>query len=163
MISEEINNINENYIILCDPIKNSIIQHSYFYKLIYSNDTCSMNGLFILFNIKNITIFKEKFTFDKLENISTIQKIVNIEEHLISLLNSNKKKNYKISELITNCNIKYNLSEYTNNKIINNTKFADKLVILKISGIWETKESIGLTFKFLLVDRILDFNNLPIC
>jgi hypothetical protein len=30
-------------------------------------------------------------------------------------------------------------------------------VVLKISGLWESKESIGLTFKFIFVNKYLQF------
>ncbi len=48
-----------------------------------------------------------------------------------------------------------------NNQNDNNLKDksdTNKLFILKISGIWETKESVGLTFKIILVNK--QFNNL---
>ena len=32
------------------------------------------------------------------------------------------------------------------------------LYVLKISGLWESKESIGLTFKFITVNKYLQFN-----
>ena len=38
MIAENIDNINHKYIIINDAIKNSVLQHSNFYKLSYSND-----------------------------------------------------------------------------------------------------------------------------
>ena len=162
MLSENIDNINDDYIIICDPIKNSIIQHSNFYKIIYSNPGYSTNGLFILIELKKINILKEKLYFDKYENTENIQKIINIEKYLINMVNdNNKKKSYKICELLNNNNIKYSFSEYYNSKIMDdiNYKLDNKSIILKISGIWETKDTIGLTFKFILIDKVLKFNH----
>ena len=33
----------------------------------------------------------------------------------------------------------------------------NKLFILKLSGIWETKDNLGLTFKIILVNKYIDF------
>ena len=45
MFAEDLENIDYNNIIICDPIKNSIIDYSSFYKIIYSNSYISYNGL----------------------------------------------------------------------------------------------------------------------
>ena len=34
----------------------------------------------------------------------------------------------------------------------------NKSLILKISGLWETKENIGVTFKIILIEDIISFN-----
>ena len=61
-----------------------------------------------------------------------------------------------------NCdnNVFYN---NTNNNINNINNNENKLVeqskklILKISGLWETKENIGITFKFILTNSVVNY------
>tara|TARA_X000000368_G_scaffold418956_1_gene421062 strand:+ start:8202 stop:8687 length:486 start_codon:yes stop_codon:yes gene_type:complete len=161
MIAENIENISTNNIIICDPIKNSIMQHSNFYKIVYSNNLLSLNGLYILFNLKMINQNKDKIIFNYLDNKFIIDQIANIEEYILNLINSNKNKIYKITELLTNGYIKYcyndNLSyDNISYNSINSTN-SNKSLILKISGLWETKENIGITFKIILIEKTISF------
>jgi len=55
MFAEDLENIDYNNIIICDPIKNSIIDYSSFYKIIYSNSYVSYNGVFTIFRVNNVT------------------------------------------------------------------------------------------------------------
>tara|TARA_Y100000768_G_scaffold388333_1_gene383624 strand:- start:2259 stop:2750 length:492 start_codon:yes stop_codon:yes gene_type:complete len=163
MISEYINNIDKNNIVVCDPIKNSIIQYSSFYKLIYTNEIITMNGIYILFDLNNVKICIDKITFDISSNYDIIDKLSQLEEYLLNLLWYNNKYKYrKISEFMNNGNIKYtfidsniNTLEYSNKKTLTTAK-----IILKISGIWESGDNIGLTFKIILVNDTID---LAIC
>lgn len=161
MIAENIENISTNNIIICDPIKNSIMQHSNFYKIVYSNNLLSLNGLYILFNLKMINQNKDKIIFNYLDNKFIIDQIANIEEYILNLINSNKNKIYKITELLTNGYIKYCYNDnlpYDNisYNLINSTN-SNKSLILKISGLWETKENIGITFKIILIEKTISF------
>ena len=106
MIAEKVEDINPNHIIICDPVKNSVMQHSNFYKIVYSNELLSLNGLYILFNLNNINQNKEKILFQYLDNKITIDKIAIIEEYILKLIDSNKNKIYKITELLNNVYIK---------------------------------------------------------
>ena len=125
MISENINDLKKTNIVVCDPIKNSIIQYSNFYKFIYTNEIVSLNGIYVLFDLN-------------------------------LLWYNNKTKYKKITEFMNNGSIKYtfidnNTFDYNNKKILNNAK-----IILKISGIWESGDNIGLTFKIILVNETID-------
>ena len=60
MFAENIEDIDFNNIIINEPIKNSVIDHSNFYKVIYSNKNITLNGLFCLFKLNNINIVKDK-------------------------------------------------------------------------------------------------------
>ena len=167
MIAEELDNVNRENIILSDPIKNSIMQYSNFYKLIYSNEYLSLNGLFILFKLNDLNQTKDKILFTNKNNEETIQKIIVLEEYILNLIYSNKNKVYKISDLFSNGFIKYCYNDYTkdsdidtnkdNINYINNNSSDSKFFILKISGLWETKDNIGITFKIILIDKCIEF------
>lgn len=186
MIAEDIDNIKIDNLIISEPLKNSIIQSSNFYKINYSNEFITLNGLFFKFPLNKVKIDKDFIIFENSEfNNNQLKKLEKLENNLLNLINNiNKKKNYKIIEIfktnivrfIYNDNYKNNehlnsgdLSD-ENNEIIKNTikTFNNKdndnynhyndyhndsklqNIILKISGIWETKDNIGLTFKILL-------------
>mgnify|MGYP001370941754 CR=1 FL=1 len=157
MIAENIDNINTNNIIICDPIKNSIMQYSNFYKIVYSNELLSLNGLYILFDLNKININKDKLNFNYSDNKDTIDKIAIIENYILNLICSNKNKIFKITELLSNGFIKY-CSNEINNIVYFNNMHNNKSLILKISGLWETKENIGVTFKIILIEDIISFN-----
>lgn len=162
MISENINCINKQSIIVCDPIKNSVLQYSNFYKIIYSNDKISLNGLFVYFELKNVNILSEKIVFDIETNKEIIDKLSNLEEHILNILKFNKNKNKKITEFINNGYIKYCYNDISDNfynykNIEKNIEKNIAKLILKISGIWESGDNIGLTFKIILIKDFIEF------
>lgn len=167
MFAENIDNININNIIISDPIKNSVMQYSNFYKIIFSNNIISYNGLYISFDLNNITLNREKIILNDTNNsnnFQTIYKLCNIENIILNNIDTNKKKTYKINELFSNDYIKYCYNdiyiENLNNNhklLLSNNTFDNKTFILKISGLWENKDNIGITFKIILVDKYITF------
>ena len=92
--------------------------------------------------------------FNYSDNKDTIDKIAIIENYILNLIASNKNKIFKITELLSNGFIKYCSNEINNNVYFNNMH-DNKSLILKISGLWETKENIGVTFKIILIEDII--------
>ena len=141
----------ENYSIdnvyFYDPIKNSVIENSNFIRIIYSNSSVSINGIFIKieFDFINKTndFTKQKIIINPYDNQKIINYIKTIEYDIIEKINiKNKKKIYKIYEQL--------MSGYIKN--IDNNNYSNNF-ILKISGLWESEKEYGLTFKF------IDFNH----
>lgn len=132
-----------------EPIKNNIINDSSFVRILYSTNTFVLNGIFLLVNFNNIVFEKYfnkyKCSYDVSSNKDIIEKIRLIELDIIkkaSLCIKNKIGQSKIYEQISLGNLKLysdNINKY------NNT------FILKISGIWETDNYYGLTYKFCLI------------
>ena len=162
MIAEYINEIDTNSIIVCDPIKNSVMQHSNFYKIVYSNHLISLNGMYIIFDLKKVNHTRDKLVFCYTDNKTTIDKIADIEKYILDIVCSSKNRIYKITELLTNGNIKYSYNDTPintgNTSSYSNYNCPNKSLILKISGLWETKENVGVTFKLILVENSIDFN-----
>lgn len=126
-----------DHIFFLDPIKNIIINNSKFIRIIYSNNLLTLNGIYLICNIDNK---------DNNNNKGLLLYIQSLEDNILNKFSKEKIKNYKIRE-------------YFNNNFINTdyikcqetyTKY-----ILKISGIWDASNNIGLTFKFLKLDSIL--------
>ena len=52
------NEFDPHNIIISEKTKNNVMNESDFYRLIWSNEYCSTNGIFIYFNLKNVRIEK---------------------------------------------------------------------------------------------------------
>jgi hypothetical protein len=136
-IALSVKDITIDDIFFLDPIKNIIINNSKFIRIIYSNNLLTLNGIYLICNIDNK---------DKNNNHGLLLYIQSLEDNILNKFSKEKIKNYKIRE-------------YFNNNFINTdyTKDQEKYTkyILKISGIWDASNNIGLTFKFLKLDSIL--------
>ena len=160
MISENLQDLNYECIILNEPIKNSAVQYNYFYKLLYSTHIMSLTSIFLLFELNNLSFENDKIKFDKnTVNNNVFSKLIELEEHILNLIIDSKSKLYKLKEIYENQFFKFslsddneNISSYNNLKCLNNRTF-----IIKISGIWESKDTIGLTFKFIKVNKFVEF------
>ena len=160
MICQPLEGINYESIILNEAVKNSVLQYNYFYKLIYSTDILVLTSIFAIFELTNIIIENDIITFNKNNNnFDIFNKLIALEEYLLKLLNSSKTKLYKFKELYDNKSLRF-VSNETSEMLehnINTINTKNKNLILKISGLWESKESIGLTFKFIIVNKYLQF------
>ena len=170
MFAEDLENIDYNNIIICDPIKNSIIDYSNFYKIIYSNSYISYNGVFTIFRLNNVIINKDKVILNgnSDENNSVFNKLKHIEEHVTKLCSKSKIKkiNYKLKDFLNNNYFKFvnnddvnKFNNFNNLKLLSNSNIASNsnyhYFILKISGLWETRENIGMTFKIIKINNYL--------
>jgi hypothetical protein len=128
---DEISFIN---IFFYDPIKNTVMNDSSFIRIIYSNKDFILNGIYIKFLIN-----KDLYNTNK-NNIDILKNIEILEKHILTIYNSDKQHSYKIKDQLFYLIHKLNMS--------NNDEFN---YILKISGIWETHDCIGLTYKFIFI------------
>ena len=84
MISENLQDLNYESIILNEPIKNSAVQYNYFYKLLYSTHIVSLTSIFLLFELNNLSFENDKIKFDKTTlNNSVFSKLIELEEHVL--------------------------------------------------------------------------------
>tara|TARA_A100001015_G_scaffold320853_1_gene448816 strand:- start:427 stop:870 length:444 start_codon:yes stop_codon:yes gene_type:complete len=128
--------------IFLEPTRNKIINNSYFIKILYSNSLFTMNGIYLyvpleITNVQSIHNNKYKYIFNYNQNKSVIQNLINIEETLLNKFNNNKYKRYICKDQLQN--------EY----ILTNKNIKTSQFIIKISGIWETETTYGLSFKFI--------------
>ena len=141
MIVLDIDQLEENYITMNDPIKNNIITNGQFSYINYSTPWFSLNTIYIKMPFQNTIVFKTedrvKISFAKKDNADLIQKIKLFEENILSV--RKKDPQYKIADYLQNENI-----------IIYNKGNNYQDIILKISGIWETHNMCGLSFKLIL-------------
>jgi hypothetical protein len=149
-IVKKLDQYNEGCVFFCEPIKNNIMNDGNFIRIIYSNELFVLNGIYLTFTIISTSIEKYynkyKIIFDKPFHSDIIERLRDIEENIIKKINiKNKIPQLKIYEQLKNSHIKIFIDPKHDTFSSNNT------FILKISGIWETDMSYGVTYKFIRV------------
>jgi hypothetical protein len=144
-----INQYNDDSIFFCDPINNNIIINSTFIRIFYVNNMLSLNGIYLFINLidfnYNIYFNKYKCNFSINSNKEIINNLKIIEENILTKINiQNKQPQYKLYNQLMSNNIKlFNIDKFNTNNCSFN---------LKISGIWETTQNYGLTYKFIKIN-----------
>ena len=147
-----INEYNIDNLFFNEQNKNNIDTN--FIRFIYSSKLYSLNSISLLFEIKNLKyekLFnnKYKYFFNIHENKEIIQIIKNIEYNLISQFASHSFHLHKQS--ILKLTEQFNKGEL---KIFKNEDYSIySSFILKISGIWSSNDSYGLTYKILPINH----------
>jgi len=145
-IAVPIEKYNNNKYLFLDPIENTIIKDSIFHRIILSNNIISMNNINVVLNLSNVMIEKyyNKYKCSIDINNHSFQKIIDIEDKILSSINiSNKTKKLNILEQLNSGQLRIFSTTDLENRLYNNFN-----IILKISGIWETENEYGITFKF---------------
>jgi hypothetical protein len=148
-IVKRLDQYNENYIYFCDPIKNNVMCEGNFIRILYSTNYVVFNGIYLLLQLNDVIFEKYYNKYKCIFNVNThnflIDKIKNIEENILKKISlHDKQPQFKIYEQIKNGNIKI----FGDNNLKNNS-----LYTLKISGIWETQNNYGLTYKFIKINN----------
>jgi len=146
IITNRIEQYNDEYVFFSESIKNNIIKDGYFIRIIYSNELFSLNGIYI--NIDFVFTYIEKY-YNKIRCLFDIN--ININRHFMGLIKNveynilkkvdikNKTPQYKLYDQIKSGEIKI----YDDNVNANYNK-----IVLKITGVWETSNQYGITYKF---------------
>jgi len=124
-------------IFFIDFVKNTVMNDSSFIRIIYSNKDLILNGLYIKINLYNyIKTTQKDISLYISELIDNIDKL---EKDILNKYNINKIQVNKLKDQLL----------YYIHKINTNTQETTVSYLLKISGIWETNNNIGLTYKFI--------------
>ena len=148
------NQFNIHNVMISDKTKNNIMSNSDFYRIYFSNDCFTLNGISISFTLYNINV--EKY-FNKIKcnfeennkNRKEVESIKNIERYILEKYNDiNEKKIFRIDEQLSNHFLK--LFDENKLKVGNHNSIQFQL---KISGIWSQSQTneYGLTFRFFVV------------
>jgi hypothetical protein len=151
----EKNDFNPQYVFFQNSVKNIIMHDSNFTRIIYSNSLFILNSIIVTIDL-HITHYekyfnKYKYFFDcQYENTrKEVDKISMIEKHILDRIQiPGKKPIYRINQQLSYGNIKF----YTDS-IQHNT---DQKIYIKLSGIWETDNDYGISFKFIDSNRFND-------
>ena len=148
-IVNRIDQYNINNVFFCEAIKNNIMNDGKFVRIIYSTNSVTINGVYLLITLNDITCekyyTKYKCIFNPAKHTELINIIKEIESELLKKYEIyNKIPQYKIYEQMQNGNLKIF-------KDTGNNSYSS--FILKISGIWETTTDYGLTYKFMTISN----------
>lgn len=129
------------------PKKNTIMDGE-FTKILYSKEYVTLNGLYLCLPItleKNNNYENHvRYIVNTSNNMSIVQDLKNLEINILNNFKIYAKKNKQLElvlskQLNTGC-----IRVYHDHKNKKKNKY-----VIKISGIWETEQKIGLTFKIL--------------
>lgn len=147
-----IDDFNERYIHFYPSVKNTVMDNSSFIRLGYSNSLVKLNGVYVELTLKpkNVEKYfnKSKYFYDYFENQNEINKIIELENIILEKLQYDRyvNKAHKLKEQLMSNNIRV----FCNNE---DKEIITNKILVKISGIWETENSCGLTFKFFNVTQ----------
>ncbi len=150
------NQIDINNIIFSDSKKN-IIMDGNFTKIIYSNDIVSTNGIYIDFPITIQSSIEcvsgkyiVKFNTRDIDNSIIIESFSHLETQILEyykqFYNCTKSISTILHDQLHHGNIKLHIIENCN---LNDLSISTIKLFLKISGIWETESSVGITYKIM--------------
>ena len=149
------NQFNQNCIYFLERKSNMIID-GLFSKLLYSTDCFITTGLYIDFLLEQQTFKKSgssTIEVDIHKNTEMIQQLINIEKEILLLYIEQfqlqtKIPVYDLENKLQSTTIKF-YSSNIYNKPNNYKLFTTLNYYIKISGIWETNQQIGLTYKII--------------
>lgn len=143
--------------------KKNVIIDGHFIKILYSNEYMELNGLYVSFKpfyptkiiigggtlnaVKSCTKYALEFNPFHFENSDLVNRLCHLEraiiEQYITMEAPNKIAAYNLRNQLMTGSIKI--------QSINETNFdpAKSIYALKISGVWETNTSVGITVKFI--------------
>ena len=147
-IVKKIEQYDDNNIFFCEPTKNNVMNEGKFIRILYSTHNFILNGIYLLITFNDISCekyyTKYRCCFNVNSHIDTINNLKIIEDDILKKYeNINKLPQYKIYEQLRNGNLKI-FTDIGNKTICS--------FILKISGIWETEDKYGLTYKFIKIN-----------
>ena len=151
-----INQIALPNVFLLDTKQNMVINGK-FTKLIYSNEYFTMNGMFISFPIANWRIENVVNRSNYLcypsnnGNQTVIQKFLSLESDIIELYREVNHCRKTLSPIFANqlnsCSLKITKDFYSKITAPDLIPNSNKRIVIKISGVWESADEIGVTYK----------------
>lgn len=131
--------------------KKNIIIDGKFTKIMYSDQFISFNGLFIFFPLQHNKIDKLNnkniFYFNIQQNSVLLKQTIDMEKLMIEKY----MNEYNISKkIVLSLNNQLNTGKFKlYNEMNKINKHMNSNIVLKISGIWETEDEIGIAYKFI--------------
>ena len=138
-------------ITILDRVPNTVIDHSYFRRLVYSDADIALNGVYLLVPLKisgsEHYYNKARLNYRITENAEIVKHVSGIESALLEAVKPSPDSIPipKLREQLLSGSIRIFTS--------GSQPVTDGHIVLKISGIWETDAHYGVTFKFLEVTR----------
>lgn len=141
--------------------KNNVIVEGTFSKILFSNQFFTMNGIYFYLSLEELELKKHlnglflQFHPYQEHNLRIIQEFVRIEYNILDYYRRQNHSNKKISNILSKQLYSGCMKVYRDlKKKSGNLQEHDNLYyIIKISGIWETVDEVGLAIKLLIASR----------
>lgn len=129
------------------PKKNTIMNGD-FTKMLFSRNNVTMNGLYFYIPFKvhdmNDNNHIRYLQTNNTQNIQLKHDLQNIEDQLLKNYMDYNRVKKKCDHILMNQLVTNQIRVYRNHDRKSNNKY-----VIKISGIWETRDKIGITYKIL--------------
>lgn len=146
----DVSDIQKRNLFYCDAVNNTVMDDSVFIRTGYTNELFTLNGIYINcpLQVNRVDKYfnKFKYMFDYNQNMDLIDALVNLERTIIGNYNSNRLVPvYKLRDQLLSLHIRVFENDDVGSAPL---EPGDHSFTLKISGIWQSGDSCGLTFKF---------------
>lgn len=139
--------------------KNIIMENSLFIKLLYSDENMVMNSIFIEFPIKITEVIRNIMFFNIHENEAVLKRFIQVEHDILTyyttITTCQKTPVYGLQTQIEKGHLKYNYvfsAPLPGNMV---PPIVNEKCVMKISGIWENADSVGINFKLFIIPTFL--------
>lgn len=138
--------------------KTNIVFNGVFTKIMYSNELLLMNGIYLHFPLEIMKVCESinkiyvSFQVYNKVNMRAIQDFTAIEQMILEqykvMNNCNKKMNNALSKQMYGGSVKIFYSGHVDNRSVKSLQSGEVYsFVIKISGVWETNDEIGITYK----------------
>ena len=141
-------NFNIDNVYFVENVKNNVKSNSYFSRIIYSTDFFSLKNIYLPINIQDMS-FKDQYLKTTIyfnEEKSNLDYLYYLEEAILNKYIEYKTYNKPGCKIFPSYSIKNQCKLNFIKVFKNNNTNLD--FFIKISGIWQTSDTIGITFKF---------------
>lgn len=149
-----VDNYDENCLYFGECVKNNVKPFSWFSRITYSNSFIALKNIYFSFTLKNVK-YKEQYLktiiyFNEANNF--LDELYEIEKTIISRFI--KYRQTYTNEVIRpsyciKTQFKLNYIKVFKNAAMTNINSENTDIFIKISGIWQTDNVVGITFKFI--------------
>ena len=148
------NDYDENHLYFVECVKNNVKTNSWFSRITYSNTFIALKNIYFVFTLKDVC-YKDQYLktiiyFDESKN--NLNELYEIEKNIITRF-INYRQIYSNDTIYPSYCIKQqfklNYIKVFKKSAITNMNSESTEIFIKISGIWQTDNNVGITFKFI--------------
>ena len=146
----DIGDVQKRNLYYCDPVNNTVMDDSVFVRTGYTNELFTLNGVYLNCPLRVNKVekyfHKYKYMFDYNSNMDLIDSLIRLEREIIGSYNINGLVPvYKLRDQLLSLHIRVFEND---DSLLIPLDSGEYTFTLKISGLWQTSQSCGLTFKF---------------
>ena len=150
-VALELEGVKPENLIIAEAMHNTVIDNSSFMRLMYSEGNVSFNGLHIRCPLASMHVeryfHKHRCTFDLGDNKRLIDGLARLEDTILWAANvPSKRRRHGLACQLSGGFVKI----FTEGDQVQ----GGYEILLKISGIWESETEYGITYKFLIANRL---------